>query len=169
MASEPLSARDSVEAALKLGDCAWRDFDTRRSYEWKANLALWTALGAFSFLFLKGDAKPLPGPWMAAAIVILLLIDAVYIFIWTPGVFRRNRHDQDSAHSYWHQAATLANLKIPPVPEISRSAFKNWSHASQVMITLFLTLVAILAVVRPSSSGPPAPGPSKQINFYQGH
>lgn len=160
------TVNERARAALDLGDRAWRDFDTRRTYEWKANLSLWAALGGFAIVFLKGDTIPLPRVWKMVVICILVAIDLVYFFIWSPGLFQRNRADQDVAHIYWREAARLARLSEPPPPKISSSAFLNWSHASQMLITLFLTLVAALSLCR-SPAPPVTTTPSRQVNFFQ--
>jgi hypothetical protein len=53
--------KDKVEFLLKLADASWRDYNERRSIEWKVNFGLWAALGAFAALCFSGRLDLLYG------------------------------------------------------------------------------------------------------------
>jgi len=38
-----MSPKDRIDTLLALADASWRDFDTRRAFEWKVSIGLWTA------------------------------------------------------------------------------------------------------------------------------
>lgn len=141
--------RDRLEILLKLADVAWRDFDTRRPTEWRANLALWGALGLFSGLVLKGEAT-VPGHLKVAVSVFLVAIGLVYTFWRTRGQYRRGWEDRNTANYFWDKAGEVLEVRSPR-PRYSESLapehfLKNWSRGSQVSITWPFVSMAIASV-----------------------
>jgi hypothetical protein len=143
-----ISDKERAELAMRLGDRLWRDFDKRRSFEWKLNFALWPALAAFAGLVLRGDVQLK----LAAVVGIALALVAIFLLfalVWTPGLRHRNWRDQSGAHAYWKQSATAAGLEAPPVHErrqLEAPLWKAWSHVTQMGVTLLLIIVAIFAM-----------------------
>jgi len=142
--STALTPKDRLDVCLKLADAAWRDFDTRRAYEWKANFGLWAGLAGLAVLCLRGDVA-IQGAWRTAVMAASIAVGLVYVLLWTPGLHKRNRNDQAVAQSLWTQAAQIATLTRPHEPEPT-STFKNWSHLSQIIITAILLILAGLAL-----------------------
>jgi hypothetical protein len=145
-----LSSKDRIKLLLKLADAAWRDFDQRRSYEWKINFALWAALGSFAGFLFKGGPK-IYGMRAYSVYAILFLIGCIYTLLWTRGLKRRNYEDQAAAHHYWSQADKVIGVASPRVRSqfqaaSSRPLVKTWSHFSQVAITSLFLIIAALAV-----------------------
>jgi hypothetical protein len=148
--------------ALRLAEAAWRDFDRRRSYEWKVNFALWPALGALGGFFWKENPQFEPLATISISIV-LIIIAYTYWFKWSVGLWERNNLDQTVAHYYWARADgdTSKNESFPrgkfdaTSPDFAprRSwtetwaagwrVFWRWSHGSQIMITLALIIIAL--------------------------
>ena len=107
---QPEVPKDRIDALLRLADASWRDFDQRRSYEWKLNFGLWPALGIFAGYMLR-DAKPLPYEAKTGLTVLLGLTWLVYVFPWSYGLQRRNRMNQDSARRYWTEVENLIHFR----------------------------------------------------------
>ena len=141
--------RDRLEILLKLAEAAWRDFDTRRPTEWRANLALWGALGLFSGFVLKGEAT-VPGHLKILVSVLLVTIGSVYTFWWTQGQYLRNWQDRKIADYFWDRVEDALKVRSPR-PRYSDGSvpvhfLKNWSRRSQVSITWLFVLMAIASV-----------------------
>jgi hypothetical protein len=151
--------RERIRTALKLAEVRWRDFDRRRSYEWKVNFGLWPALGALAGFFWKTNQKL---EWYEAAtfISLLIVVAVFYWFRWSVGMWRRNRGDQEAAYHFWRIADGVEGedkpwTDIPPPSYDWRGTWKDglkvsmhWSHGSQIIITLVLVVITILGVIR---------------------
>ena len=129
-----------TNALLKLADAAWREFDTRRSFEWKINFALWAGLAAIAGFAIKEDFQVGDYIW-----VFLGATWAVYIFIWQWGLMNRNRSNQSIAQFYWkrvqeHLGEELPGYLQPRIPRHRRSQL--YSHGFQILVT-FLFLFAV--------------------------
>jgi len=140
---------DRLEILLKLAEAAWRDFDTRRPTEWKANLALWGGLGLFSGFVLKGEAM-VPGHLKVVVSVVLVAIGLVYTFGWTRGQYHRNWQDRKIADYFWDRVEEALGVRSPrPRCSDSRAPphfLRNWSRGSQVLITWLFVLMAVASV-----------------------
>jgi hypothetical protein len=95
-----------------LADASWRDFDRRRSYEWKINFGLWAALGSLAgFLFNKGVQL---SAWQLGFLIVgLIVIGLVYWLKWSTRVWLNNNLDQAAAHFYWGEADKLLGTSAP--------------------------------------------------------
>jgi hypothetical protein len=141
--------RDGLEILLKLADVSWRDFDGRRPTEWRANLALWGALGLFSGLVLKGETT-VPGHLKIVVSVILIVIGGVYTFWWTRGMYKANWDNRNAANYFWDKVEGALEVRFPR-PRYSESPapahfLRNWSRRSQVSITWLFVLMAVASV-----------------------
>lgn len=144
--SDATEMKAKVEALLKLADASWRAVDTRRSYEWKANFGLWTALGLLVGFLFQNKAEVLSGHlWTTAflALLILLGIGLPYVFVWSKGLYGKNQRDARRAYHYWYLVEMELKIEhqfedMPgpdPVP-----FWRNWSVGSQILITIVLLL-----------------------------
>ena len=136
---------DKVELLLKLAEVSWRDYNERRSIEWKTNFALWLALGSFGgFIFQHPTDLP---TWVAAFTSFLLAcIFLVYVFLWRRGIQEGNRLDLDAAHYYWMQVDNALGTTSPQARTRSKDQKWQHTHLAQVFVTLLFVLIAILAV-----------------------
>jgi heme A synthase len=155
--------KELLEGCLKLADAAWRDLDKRRSYEWRINFALWTALAVFAGLGLKGEidlASPFPLLGQAGLLILLLLLLAfigfVYISWWTAGIQDRNKKDRLAANFYWNKIDEELKTGYDKETRAAKEEgwWENWSHRSQVAITLVFLIIAALSAIRAATAGP---------------
>jgi hypothetical protein len=134
--------------------------DARRAYEWKVSFGLWTALGILAGLLIRGEFKP---PTVQAVFYAALLacIVLVYIFVWSIGLHRRNAKNRRDAQHFWNLAVkefetgSIEKFKVTPIG----SVFRDWSHLTQILITLMLAIVAVVALFQGKGS-PLASAPS---------
>ena len=140
--------KDRVETLLKLADASWRDYNERRSIEWKANFGLWAGLGALGgFVFQR--QSPLT-PWISVtASAILAIAFLVYTLLWKAQIQQRNSLDLNNAKYYWSEVDKELNTQ-PPSPRSGDSA-DRWrpTHISQALITLLFVLLVALAMWAP--------------------
>ena len=160
---------------LRMADFHWREFDTRRSYEWKSNFALWPALGALSgFLLTKG--QNLPEILAISGTISVIVIFFLYWLYWQTIMWIQNKEDRDRA--YDAIAALRGPFEMPTLQKpkfesatlsrsgrrrllswLGRRGFKwvlprievwlGWSRKVQLSITLILAAIAIIALWMP--------------------
>ena len=143
--------RERAGALMKLAESSWKEFDTRRTYEWKVNFALWAALAALAGILLRGEAH-LNLILAIILAVLILLINVVYILLWTRGMHARNKIDQTNAHFYWLLVEQELGIKDERHKAYKESAekepfWKNWSRGTQVTITMIITILAAASLV----------------------
>jgi hypothetical protein len=145
--------KDRIDAFIRLGDSSWRQMDTRRAYEWKVSFGLWTALGIMAGLLIRGEFKP---PTIQAVIyaVLLAIIVYVYIFIWSAELHKRNAGNKQDAHHFWGLAIkefepnSIDRFEVKPASPL----LKEWSHLTQILVTLTLAILAGTALFQRTSS-----------------
>jgi hypothetical protein len=149
-AGRPTMDKDRIDNLFRLAEFSWRDFDTRRSYEWKVSFGLWTALGVLAGTSLRVDIH-LPSKWFTCiAGLILIIVCIVYTCCWTRGLYERQTRNQESAHAYLD--IVEAQLKIssprfiyqPPPP---KSRFRSWTIGSQIAFTWLLATLAFFCIL----------------------
>jgi hypothetical protein len=141
---ETLPLKEELELMLKLADSSWRDFDTRRSYEWKISFGLWVALATLSGFAIKEGIKV--SEWV---VLFQLIVAFIYTFIWSEGLYKMNNKNQELAKEYWKKVAEKTGFKSDKVSETnkkSRLAIFNWSHGSQIAITILFLFISYLAL-----------------------
>jgi hypothetical protein len=140
--------KDKVEFLLKLADASWRDYNERRSIEWKVNFGLWAALGAFSgFVFQRQTRPP---AWVALiASALLAFAFLVYNTLWKAEIQKRNRLDLNNARYYWTEVDSELGTKPPEVRRIDSGEHWRPTHQSQALITFLFVLLAVLALWAP--------------------
>jgi hypothetical protein len=142
-----LSPKDEIETLLKLADSSWRDFDTRRSYEWKISFGLWVAIATLSGFAIKEGI--VLSDW---SIIFQLLIAFFYAFIWSANLYDMNFKNQETARKFWKKAAEKTGLNSEEAANLyeskqkSKLAILNWSHGSQIVITILFLVISFLAL-----------------------
>lgn len=150
-----------VRALLRIADMHWRDFDSRRSYEWKVNFALWTSLGALAGLLLRSEGG-ISDQMGVVASGVVAVIYLVYWVVWSVGTWRRNYHDFQDAHREINSVREIIknnpNLdrqedrRIAELPIPRYSTFDifliwlDWSRRAQLIITLLFSGLVIAAI-----------------------
>jgi hypothetical protein len=136
--------KDKVESLLKLADFSWRDYNERRSIEWKTNFALWLALGTFAgFMFQHQTDLALGLKLLITAILAVTFL--IYTLLWKAEVMERNRSDKKLVQYYWSKVNDELDME-PPVP----TPQKPKTHLSQAAITFIFVLLAALSVWTPT-------------------
>jgi hypothetical protein len=149
-----LPCRDAIDAVLKLADASWREFDPRRSDEWRVNFGLWTALALFAGVVLRGDLRfQVDRLQFVSLAVILAGIWVVYTFVWTRGLRERQVRSLDSAHFYRDRVEEIVAQNLPENVSLDGSPrrrggrvhgaglWRHWSHGSQIYMTTFLIVL----------------------------
>lgn len=143
--------------ALETLRCAaWKSFDHRRTYEWKFAIAIWTALAISTgslitqpIDFNKSWVLKWPWSFIDASIIgiILLVIHALLSRGWS----KANDTDRRIATVYEKRMCELIGVdhgteirnQLPDDYDKS-TAFGNYSHASQLLITLLRAHLSFL-------------------------
>lgn len=151
MTEQELNERgQKIDTLLKLADASWKAHDTRRSYEWKVNLALWPGLALFAALQIKGETTlSLKLPSIIILSLLLIAIAYIYSTKWSAGLREGNRRDKIREETYLRlvdQELKLDNRSPRPTTDVvlaEEPILKNWSHGSQILITWLLVFFAI--------------------------
>ena len=84
---------------IKQFEIAWNNFERRRSYEWKVNLAFWGAIGALSLFLLKEDFYKVSGRSfviLLLAAVIALIVHSFFLY----SITRKHAIDKEIDYFY---------------------------------------------------------------------
>ena len=94
----PSQRKVFIDACMKQAQYAFTRFDTRRQYEWKFTIGVWTllALGIRALM----DKAPRPPQWAAVLVVALHCI-------WLRGIWVANDNDKRVAAYFRDQAESL--------------------------------------------------------------
>ncbi len=153
MTDEERKRFESLEA-LRSG--AYTSFNDRRLYEWKLNLAIWTAQAVLIAGLVQpskqGEAFPLrgPGAWIATAVlgVLILLLHAW----WSDRAARANAIDKGVALLCSKEMERMAGIaldeelkkRIETHPK--QVGWTQWSHLGELGITALLAMAATVVV-----------------------
>jgi len=152
---------DRLQGMESLRLAAYSSFNDRRSYEWKLSLAIWTALAVLIVGLAQpsevGKVFPLHGRryGLVASILGICLI-AVHIYF-NNRMAWANAIDKDISLFYSKRMRAAIGLdfpqeivnKIKKLPKRSENAklqWLQWGHLSQIVITVFLTILAVALV-----------------------
>jgi hypothetical protein len=133
-----------IKLLTSFAESSWTEYDTRRSYEWKVNFALWASFGLIAGFSIK-ESYPL-GDWIW---FIIAFIAVIYIR-WQLGLHNSSRHDQKKRHFYEEKIRLMMKIYLPddlkkPPSTSNENLFLNWSHGSQIFITIsFLVLLGFI-------------------------
>jgi hypothetical protein len=104
---------DKTDAHFKLADAYWRDFNERRTYEWKVNFALWASLAAFAAIVAKGEL----GLALTHQVVFTLMIISIFLIFWlfwATGLRKRNFRNLRAAYDEWNAIRQEFGLEFTP-------------------------------------------------------
>jgi hypothetical protein len=155
---------DKLKVLTSLRDAAWQSWDHRRSYEWKINLAIWTAESVFIALILRGELhlpKPAPVFIVIGTLVLCASVVAVHGALMY-SVFVSNKKDQLKQYEAEDALRVIAGLR--PTSELLKDSKSDLGRAikvardclgglgsrawpiCQVLITFLLLILAVLAI-----------------------
>jgi hypothetical protein len=142
---DPMEIKDpKIKVLSSLSESCWREYDTRRQYEWKVNFALWAGFGIIAGFSIKENFELEKWVWIIIAVVF-----CVYI-VWQVGLRNSNRLDQSKRHFYDEKIRCQLKIYLPedlnnPPKTSSKFLLLNWSHGSQIFITgTFLILLGLI-------------------------
>jgi hypothetical protein len=152
-----IDIKTRLEALEKLRNGSWQDYDTRRTYEWKIAISIWTAFAAFIALVLTGRINTSS----SLLIITIVLIDLIIIYLhgnYIRGISRALNIDRKKQFLFEGEILSILNIKIPDelMKEIDviikqkgkreKFAFRHWSQGLQIGVTLILSFAAVIAV-----------------------
>lgn len=145
-----LTTKERIDSLLNLADASWRDFDTRRAAEWKVTMGLWTAQALFAGLVIRSDVKlALTHVELLFLLGVFAAIVGIYSLWWTRGLRDRNASNLQDAHHLWNLVQDELAIKSPRYLRGGgrpTAHWTNWSHGSQIAITLLLVLLDVWCV-----------------------
>lgn len=150
MNSESKVRFDALET---LRSAAWMSFDTRRAFEWKLALGLWTALAAFIGTVLSGDVpiRIIGCPRLFVVLIVSTLFALHVHFV--RGIVIAHHIDRRIVYLMRDEMMKLATVgfcddlkkrideRAKTMPDIF-----NWSYLPQLGVTGVLSLGAILCL-----------------------
>jgi hypothetical protein len=139
---------ERVDVLLQLAKAAWDEMDKRREYEWRVNLALWPALAILAGFVLRGEFVPdAAAKWTVIAGLVSIAI--VYVYPWSVGLHNRNSTNRRAAAVYWHLAEQCIGSDTDyHKPTKKKSLLLDWARVTQVVITLILVVITVVALFR---------------------
>lgn len=148
-----------LEVYMNLADSCWKEYDTRRSYEWKVSFGIWTALGIIIGFIIKEDIPFHYNLYVVSVVVILFLLIVYFFYVFQKGIQNSNNYDQEKRHVYIKQFIhPLIDFDLTKIeegkrkyfdrPESSKgNVFQAWSHLTQIVITAILAIVICIVIV----------------------
>ena len=137
--------KNAADVLLKLKGSAFNAFESRRSYEWKVNLAIWTALAVLAGFALRGQVTRTPRAGLIIAGLLGVVVLHAFFLI---QVQIGHRADRKSEHQYENAINELLGRPCKP----------DWSNCKivcravgwilcEALITLGLVAVTLAAVL----------------------
>lgn len=151
---------------------AWRNYDDRRSYEWKFSFGLWTALVVATGALIIGEPEKVVGLHhnvraLAATGFLTFLITVVHVW-WSHNCRFRNDRDRYLSYQFEEPMCEMVGVSYKGVvlpifaepddrekparharwkPERGlRPTLRNYWHLTHMLITLFLNAAVFLAM-----------------------
>jgi hypothetical protein len=135
---------------------SWELVRVRHSYAWRAAFSLWTAFGAFIAIALTHEEIFTRLNLPVTLIIVILIGGALCIlhWRWLKGLGAANAIDREIAIHYEKILRELSGSEFPENLQNKIDAQKkkletfwgDWSRPKQLLITVALCVVAILAV-----------------------
>lgn len=149
--------RRRFESLESLRRAAYESFDSRRSYEWKLSLAIWTAEAIALVALLQptkaGEVFPLNRPWgWAGALAVAVVLVILHCYL-SDGLAKSNANDKAEARHFRDEMEKMVNLEqVVKTPFERRDdegtrGWRQWSHLGQIGITALLAAAAALIIV----------------------
>jgi hypothetical protein len=139
----PTFDKHLYDACMKQADYFAGRWDSRKGFEWKSSISLWTLLALGSgFLAGKGNVHCL-------AIPITVLVPPLLHYWWLDGIWRANDFDKEMGRRFRDMAQTIlagGNFAQPskPEPRPRYEFFEDWSMRFQLSCTTLLVIVLVV-------------------------
>ncbi|MDP4196891.1 MAG: hypothetical protein Q8940_17700 [Bacteroidota bacterium] len=146
-------AKNEFDSLAVLWSGAWDNFKFRRNLELKFSFAIWAALGTFIGTILSGKIT-LNGYFVLQGTIIIGGLLLILHVVWTYGIGRANNYDRKIALHYERTMQALSksefsselNKELEQGRKNMGKLLSNWSHVTQIFITLLLYVGSILSV-----------------------
>jgi len=144
--------RKRFESITTLMQSAYDSFNDRRSYEWKLSLSIWTALALLLVGLVQTAKFPVSFPF---SVIISAIMGAILIYLhifFSHGVARANSIDKDVFLHYNKEMNKIVNLPFPKKLQDDidnlphNKGWWQWSHRSQIFITILLVMAAVVLI-----------------------
>lgn len=142
------SQKEKTDVLFKLEECSWKEYERRHRSEWQINFSLWAGLAIMTGFSIKEKYNDFP--WWIVLIIFIIIV-AVY-FHFRYGMFKSNRIDQDRRFYYLKEIHGIIDVNLPDkkYEEVHGTSIKdflnNWSHCSQIAMTILFLFIAFLAL-----------------------
>jgi len=131
---------------------AFLSFDRRRSYEWKLNIAIWTAIAAFMGLAFRGEIRAQEisstrDSWLGMIAIGIAVVHFVFLLC----AREANDIEKKKACAYEEMVAKAAGVTLPKLQKRSwvlMGLRRYWAPLCQTAITILLLAAAGLIVSR---------------------
>ncbi len=147
------NSKARFDALETLRCAAWTSFDSRRGFEWKLALALWTALAAFIGTILS-DGHPITG---CPRLLVIIMVAILFFFhvVFVRGLASAHLVDRRITYLMRDEMMKVADVAFPEdlkklldERRKTMSDILNWSYLPQLGLTGLLSLGAILVLFR---------------------
>jgi hypothetical protein len=138
-----------------LRKAAWESLATRREFEWRVSLALWSLLAAFVYGVTKHKLGIVPWPEKITLGFVPILLGWAHI-LWLARLRRGDKLDKLEEGNfreemrrdipYAEPEKVTKNRGIILRSKETRHAWDHWNFWSQTMVTLALTTLAIISI-----------------------
>lgn len=159
---QPSFDKDLYDACMKQADYFAGRWDSRKGFEWKFSVSLWTLL-ALGCGFLAGKGQYAYIPWS------LVIVPVALHFRWLTGVWVANDFDKHMGRAFTDASQIVlgrGHFTVPSRPERLTKwyqriqyavfgTFRDWSMFFQLLCTFLLALVLVWLnhVAIPQSTG----------------
>jgi hypothetical protein len=149
-----LDPKVRLEVLQNLRTSAWRDFDSRRAFEWKLALSLWTALAALDGILLTGKIKVPLNALIPGMVVLCAAVVALHLRL-LRGIGRSNVINRRMEFFFEGQMMDAIGLDYPADHELqcrieeaknNVGRIRHWSLGFQLGVTVLL-LIGGIAIV----------------------
>lgn len=153
MSDNILTKKERCDALIEMTKIHRERLNSRRSYQWKINLALWSGLGLLAGSIATGrdQLNVISSPWIwgSGSVVLMFIFTAHLRFVW--GIATRNKSDKDLAKEKLDlaedQIQEIAKKQKKRFIKSSSCPFWDYSFFSEIIITACLIGLVVLAVV----------------------
>ena len=147
-----MTEKEKVDCYMEFFKEYLKRFDGRRIFEWKFNIAFWTAILLFAGLMLKGVIKPEALPSFEVIFKGHVFVFAIYVFLWSGCLHRANAYDKSYGFEYkkaveefiLNDSVTLVKVEEPKKKYFG--PLLRWAPLSEIMITVLLLIFSLLIV-----------------------
>jgi hypothetical protein len=143
--------KERAEVLENLREGAWESFNTRREYEWKVCLALWTAMAAFIGTLLTGKIELTRAPALMTIAVAMAIL--VLHICWLSGLIKAHAADKKVnlffANTLTEKIGVSFDSKLSHELKQTRKKWGklwDWNSLFQIGITALLAAAAVTAV-----------------------